>query len=196
MTSPELPTALTTARLRLRRPRPEDADAMLDRWLGDAEATRFMLFAPYAKDDRAGVDAFLAMMLRNWDEGRGHRLWLIERDADPRPIGALGVTPDAATATNHAFLIGYILARDVWGHGYTTEALAGMTERLFERPATWRVWAPTHVANAASQRVLAKAGFTREATLRRHLVFPAFGPEPQDCSLWSRSRDDLARSSP
>lgn len=184
----ELPAALETARLSLRRVRVEDAAAVLARWASDPDATRYMLFPTYAADDVSGVEAFLATCVRNWEEGFGHRPWaMCLRPSEASPIGLVGVTRLAT----HAWEVGYILGRRWWGQGYVTEAVRGVVAHLFADPAVWRVMAPTHIDNTASQRVLAKSGFSREATLRRYLVFPNLGKEPQDCSLWAMTRDDL-----
>lgn len=188
-THDRLPRTLETRRLRLRQPTLSDARALIDRWAGDPDVTRYLLFPTYARDDIAAADSFLSMCLENWERGTGHRPWVIcERGGAGDAIGMLGVTPGAGP---HAWEVGYVLGRAWWGLGYATELVRAVTEMLMSDPRVWRVFAPTHVDNAASQRVLAKAGFTREATLRRHFVFPAFGAVPQDCSQWSFTRDDM-----
>jgi RimJ/RimL family protein N-acetyltransferase len=147
-----------------------------------------MLFATYTPDDVASAEAFLSHCESNWDAGSGHRPWVMTmRDADDGPIGMLGVTRHSQP---HAWEVGYILGRPWWGRGYVTEAVRVVVDLLFADPRVWRVTAPTHVDNAGSQRVLAKAGFSREATMRRYLRFPNLAEAPQDCSMWVITRDD------
>lgn len=184
-----LPHTLDTARLHLRQPRLSDARMLIDNWAGDPEATRYVLFPTYAPDALPLAETFLSACISNWESGTGHRPWVIvERDSPEVALGMFGVSPGSGL---HAWEIGYILGRRWWGKGLASEIVSPITALLLSDPHVWRVFAPTHIDNAASQRVLAKCGFTREATLRRAFVFPAFGPEPQDCSLWSRTRDDL-----
>lgn len=187
-----LPRTLDTARLHLRQPRLSDARMLIDNWAGDPEVARYMLFATYAPDALSLADSFLGMCISNWQGGTGHRPWVIsERAAPDIAIGMFGVSPGSGP---HAWEVGYVLGRRWWDKGYASELVRAVTAALFSDSRVWRVFAPTHVDNVASQRVLEKCGFSREATLRRYLVFPAFGSEPQDCSLWSRTRDDLALS--
>jgi len=192
MSTLALPHSLDTARLHLRQPRLSDARMLIDHWAGDPEVARYMLFAVYPPDATALAESFLGACMSNWEHGVGHRPWVIsERAAPAIAIGMFGVSPGSGP---HAWEVGYVLGRRWWGRGYASELVGAVTAILFSDPQVWRVFAPTHIDNAASQRVLAKCGFTREATLRRYFVFPAFGPEPQDCSLWSRTRDELVLS--
>jgi RimJ/RimL family protein N-acetyltransferase len=191
-TADTLPQTIETPRLRLRLPTLDDATPLVQRWASDPACTRYVLFATYAPDDRALAEQFLGMCVGNWAAGKGHRPWVIcERDGDDVPIGMIGITPSQGP---HSWEVGYIVGRAWWGRGFVTEAVHAVVNRLFDDPRVWRVFAPTHIDNAASQRVLAKAGFTREATLRRAFVFTNLASEPQDCSLWAITRDDRLRT--
>jgi len=55
----------------------------------------------------------------------------------------------------------YTLARAAWGRGYATEAATAILEWGFEALGLERVVAVADPANAASRRVLAKAGMRR-----------------------------------
>jgi RimJ/RimL family protein N-acetyltransferase len=66
--------------------------------------------------------------------------------------------------------IGYWLGKAFWQRGIMTAALRAMTAYGFERFALTRIYAVPFTANAASQRVLEKAGYTREGTLRRSAI--------------------------
>jgi ribosomal-protein-alanine N-acetyltransferase len=63
--------------------------------------------------------------------------------------------------------IGYDIVRSERGKGYGTEAVQLMVDYLFLSKDAVRIQAFTDVRNKASQRVLEKAGFKREGTLRR-----------------------------
>lgn len=195
VTIDDLPATLTSARLRLRLPSLGDARALVDGWVCDTEATRFMLFPTYAPGDVAAVEAFLATCIAAWQRRSGHRPWVVCRadDESDTPIGMLGVTPGHGPGGSE---IGYIFRRASWGQGFASEAVRAVVAVLVGQLGAWRVFATTHVDNRGSQGVLAKAGFTREGTLRRYHVFPnawpGATPEPADCTLWSFTRDDLA----
>jgi len=63
--------------------------------------------------------------------------------------------------------IGYDVVRSERGQGYGTEAVQLMVDYLFLSKDVARIQAFTDVRNRASQRVLEKAGFRREGTLRK-----------------------------
>ena len=58
--------------------------------------------------------------------------------------------------------IGYLFAEESWGRGYAPEMLRGLAE-ILDRPA--RLLAGVEADNAASARVLEKAGFAQDAHL-------------------------------
>jgi ribosomal-protein-alanine N-acetyltransferase len=63
--------------------------------------------------------------------------------------------------------IGYALVPSERGKGYCTEAAQLMVDYLFLSMDVSRIQATTSIKNKGSQRVLEKAGFTREGTIRR-----------------------------
>jgi ribosomal-protein-alanine N-acetyltransferase len=66
--------------------------------------------------------------------------------------------------------IGYWLAEPFWGRGITTEALAAVTRHAIAVHTLTRVYALPFAWNAASCRVLEKAGYVLEARLRRSAI--------------------------
>ncbi|KAI1276657.1 acetyltransferase [Xylaria sp. FL0933] len=63
--------------------------------------------------------------------------------------------------------LGYWLARKFWGRGIITEAVRDLTRWAFANvPDLLRIEASVFEPNKASQRVLEKAGFTKEGTRR------------------------------
>jgi RimJ/RimL family protein N-acetyltransferase len=63
--------------------------------------------------------------------------------------------------------IGYTILPGERGKGYCTEAVNVMVDYLFLSKDMMRIQATTDTRNLASQRVLEKAGFRREGTLRK-----------------------------
>lgn len=66
--------------------------------------------------------------------------------------------------------IGYWLGESYWGRGIATEALAAVTRYAIERHGLTRLFAVPFAYNAASCRVLEKAGYVLEARLRRSAI--------------------------
>lgn len=64
--------------------------------------------------------------------------------------------------------VGYWLTPDAWGNGYATDAVRTLTEYAFQERRFHRVYAKVFAGNEGSQRVLEKAGFKREGTMRDH----------------------------
>jgi [ribosomal protein S5]-alanine N-acetyltransferase len=68
-----------------------------------------------------------------------------------------------------------VLARQAWGVGFASEALAAMVG-MAESCGVQRLYAVCHHEHRASARVLEKGGFTLEGTLRRYAEFPNLAP--------------------
>jgi RimJ/RimL family protein N-acetyltransferase len=82
--------------------------------------------------------------------------WAVQRTSDGAHVGKLDVCLDpASTATN----VGYIFFPAFWGQGLATEAVVAVVEHLIAFGVT-RLVATVTVGNAASARVLTRAGFT------------------------------------
>ncbi len=66
--------------------------------------------------------------------------------------------------------MGYWLSEEFWGRGIATRAVAAMSDWALDNYHLSRVFAMAFVHNAGSIRVLEKAGFEREALLRRSAI--------------------------
>jgi RimJ/RimL family protein N-acetyltransferase len=60
--------------------------------------------------------------------------------------------------------VGYWIARELWGRGIASAALAALVSELPERP----LWGSTAADNLGSQRVLQRIGFVFDRTERSH----------------------------
>jgi RimJ/RimL family protein N-acetyltransferase len=133
-------------------------------------------------------------------QANDRRVWLGLRDAFPHPYSvddgrafiarALAMSPRTffaiEVAGGVAGGIGYVLHDDVervgaevgywlghgfWGRGIMTRVLPLVTRHAFsEHPELTRLYAVPFSVNAASARVLEKAGFVREGVLRRSAI--------------------------
>jgi RimJ/RimL family protein N-acetyltransferase len=66
--------------------------------------------------------------------------------------------------------MGYWLSEDHWGHGIATRAVAAMSDWAFDNYKLTRVYAMAFAHNAASIRVLEKAGFEHEGVMRKSAI--------------------------
>ncbi len=95
--------------------------------------------------------------------------WAIEVDAEL--AGGIGLTPGMLEHAGST-MIGYWLGKRFWGRGLAGDALRTLTEHVFatDRLRPRRMWANVMSTNAASARVLERAGYVHEATLRHSIV--------------------------
>lgn len=66
--------------------------------------------------------------------------------------------------------LGYYIAEEYWGKGIATNAVKQACDFLFANTDIVRIFAESFSFNAASCRVLEKAGFAYEGTLRKNAV--------------------------
>jgi RimJ/RimL family protein N-acetyltransferase len=88
---------------------------------------------------------------------------------DDEAVGSIGFVlhPDVERVSAE---IGYWLAEPFWGRGIVTDALAAVTKYALDTHQLTRIYAVPFASNAASCRVLEKAGYVLEARLRRSAV--------------------------
>ena len=90
-------------------------------------------------------------------------------EVDGRAVGGIGfVLHDDVERVSAE--IGYWLGEAYWGRGIMTEAVTAMTRYAIETHALTRVFAVPYEWNAASLRVLEKAGYVCEGRMRRSAI--------------------------
>jgi RimJ/RimL family protein N-acetyltransferase len=171
------PKILQTERLRLRKPKLADAEAIFREYASDPEVTRYVSWR--AHQTIAETREYMRVCLSAWDVGKAFQ-WVIERKEDGQLMGMI-----AARVQAHRWELGYVLARRYWGHGYMTESVKGLIDWAFKDADVFRVWAVCDVENLASARVMERAGMQREGVLRRWSVHPNISPEPRDSYCYS-----------
>lgn len=82
------------------------------------------------------------------------------------PSGALTWRRHDTAPASHCWVLGIALVPEARGHGYGTQAHRLVVRYLFAHTTVNRIEAATETGNLAEQRVLEKAGFTREGVLR------------------------------
>lgn len=117
---------------------------------------------PYTEEDGA---AFISDML-SADE---NETFAFAITVDGKVIGSIGVFRQRNIHRQTAEL-GYYIAEEHWGKGIMTEAVKQICEYVFGKSDIIRIYAEPFAYNAASCRVLEKAGFQYEGTLRNNAV--------------------------
>lgn len=84
---------------------------------------------------------------------------------DDKVIGSIGVFRQENIHRRTAEL-GYYIAENYWGKGIMTEAVKQICEYVFNNSDIIRIYAEPFAHNTASCRVLEKAGFKFEGTLK------------------------------
>jgi RimJ/RimL family protein N-acetyltransferase len=172
-----------TRRLRLRRPRLEDAQAAFESYASDAEITRYLTWNAHTSPSQ--TREHFQQVIDAWDLRMGHRAWLMERQADGALLGTIG-----CTVYFHRVEIGFALGSRFWGQGYMPEALTRVCEAAFDDERIFRVQALCDEENARSSRVMEKAGMKLEGRLRSYGYHPNRSDVPRDCLMYSLVRGD------
>jgi len=157
---------LSTARLRLRAPRPEDAPAVFE-FKSDPEVT-----GPYAAEPHRSLEqsaSWVAARLDNYRH-RDSNLWIVADAREDRAIGSACLwhfETDRRCAE-----LGYEIGRPHWGRGLATEAAAEVVRFGFTEMDLHRIEACPLAGNVASHRLLRHLGFSLEGTLRERVGRP------------------------
>lgn len=143
--------------------RESDADTLV-RALNDVrvlENLRDGLPSPYTRSD---AREFISYMLTSGEGAYGFAI----ADGD-KCAGSIAVTRGVNI---HRFTgeLGYYVVPECWGRGLATNAVREICDHVFAHTDLIRIYAEPFADNAASCRVLEKAGFTFEGTLRANAV--------------------------
>lgn len=146
-------TILDTDRLRLRRPRPEDAAAM-HAILSDAAAMRYWSSLPHT--ELAQSEAWIADTIKALEAGECDDFF-VERAGTV--IGKAGLW--------NGDEIGFLFAPAIWGQGYAREALSAVIERAFRTRGLAQIRADVDPRNERSLGLLTRLGFRETGRAER-----------------------------
>jgi len=146
---------IETDRLRFRPPRLADAEPLFV-FLGDPTAMRFTHVQPSLRACRRHIAAYERQRARI-----GCAPWAIIEKAGGGIVGWGGLYEDPF-ARGWGVEIGYHFAPSAWGRGYATELAMLCLEVARQQLRLEMLTAFAHPDNAASRRVLEKAGFAVE----------------------------------
>ena len=195
---------LETQRLWLRWPRISDA-AAIHRFCSLWEVARFTARIPHPYPP-GSAERFIYAARQGNASGRELTLVVTPTKGRRDAIGSISLEKRGADR----LALGFVLAPEVWGKGFATEAAQAMIEAGFGLTPAVEILASVQVENAASRSVLEKCGFAhlgtgRKARRRAEAWFPATasawaarrGPRAPRCATrrppaWRPPRDELA----
>lgn len=117
---------------------------------------------PYTQAD---AEAFISEMLKADPE----QVFAFAIAVEGRVAGSIGIYRCENVHARTAEL-GYYLGEAYWGRGIMTRAVQEACRRVFAKTDILRIFAEPFAYNTASCRVLEKAGFQLEGTLRSNAV--------------------------
>lgn len=153
-------TTFTTARLAMRRFRPEDADDLFE-YLSDPQIYRF---EPGEPIDRVQADQRAVEMAASPD------FWAVELAGAGKVIGQI-YFQQIEPAGHMTCELGYILNPAFQRQGYGSEAAGALVQHALTAGGMHRVVAHCNPENCASWKLLEKIGFRREGLLRQNVFF-------------------------
>lgn len=160
------PPLIETERLVLRGREPSDV-AETFRYASDPEVTPYMAWDRHVtlEDSWHYLNELVA------ENYRARELdYALALRSDPDTlIGGVGVF---TSRPDHGVMeLGYVLAREHWGHGYMPEALRALVRFTFATTGTQRIFAPIFAENDKSRRCAVKSGLHFEGVLRSSIEY-------------------------
>jgi len=158
----ELPV-IETERLYLRKLNADDIDDIF-RYASDDEVSRYLIWKTHKtkEDTKLFIDATLASYAAG-EPGT----WGIQLKSPECIIGTIGL--HAWKMESSCIDIGYVIGKEYWNKGITTEALKAVIGFVFENTDINRIQAQHFFDNAPSGRVMEKCGMQFEGILRDYI---------------------------
>ena len=119
---------------------------------------------PYPYTEQDGVDYISAMLSADENDTFAFAITV-----EGKVIGSIGVFRQGNIHRQTAE-IGYYISEEYWGKGIMTEAIKQTCNYVFDKSDIIRIYAEPFAYNVASCKVLEKAGFQYEGTLRKNAV--------------------------
>lgn len=137
---------------------------------------------PYPYTEQDGKE-YISLMLDADDKNT----FAFAVTADGKVIGSIGAFRQDNIHRQTAEL-GYYIAEEYWGKGIMTEAVKQLCDYVFTHTDIIRIYAEPFSYNIGSCRVLEKAGFKYEGTLRSNAVKNG---NVLDMKIYSKLKTDM-----
>ena len=147
--------SITTARLTLRHPKPNDAPA-ITRAINDWEVVRWLSRVPYPYRQTDAAE-FIDRSEIAWIERNACHFVIILKS---EIVGGIGLERHS----NSLFELGYWITRQHWSKSIATEAVSAIIDFAHEQLTASGITASCHEENQRSEKVLLKTNFSRIGT--------------------------------
>lgn len=173
---------LETERLILRKVTKEDIEDMY-LYGSDEEVSKYVTWNTH--ETIADTKGFVEFVLNKY-ENKQVSPWGIEYKENRKFIGTIDFV---WWQPNHKIAeIGYVISKDYWGKGLTTEVAKELVKFGFEEMDLVRVQARCDVENIASARVMEKVGMTFEGIIRKGIFVKG---EHRDLKMYSILKEEF-----
>ena len=153
-------------RIYLKNLNPNNISAGYIDWMNDYEITKYLEVRFNSPITENAISQFIAEN-NSSQENYLFGIFLIEND---QHIGNIRISN--IDYNHYRADLGYIIGeKKIWGKGFGTEAIELSTQFCKSFLGLKKIMAGCYDINTASQRVLVKAGFEKEAIFRNHVEF-------------------------
>lgn len=177
MKAPRVKKDFTTARLKIRKIVPTDVPAIFETYASVPAATKYISWLTHQSTEK-DTQPFVDYAMQAWNAGTDFTYIITTHGGEV--LGSVGFINERGRVS-----FGYILGPPHWGQGYVVEALNAMLPWYAVQEWVYRLWACCDVENAASKRVLEKAGLVLEGTVGNWVVFPNQKFRAKDCYFFN-----------
>lgn len=129
-------------------------------WATDDEVTKYMMWNSY--NSRSEAESFFVDVVEKHP-------WFKAICLGKKTVGSITLDKGKGVHSCKAEL-GYVIARQYWGKGWTTQAIKLAIETGFEDLNIERIEAYVDPTNIGSQKVLEKNGFIQEGLLKNYVI--------------------------
>lgn len=158
---------IKTDRLILRPPRPSDAQAVAAS-IGEWDVANNLSAVPYPYS-LGDAHYWINSSVQDHATGAAFNMLIqLKSPADQPIIGCIGLEEQENIPEGPEF--GYWLAKEHWGHGYTTEAAAAIRDHAFGVLGYDLLMSGALVDNTASLNILRKLGFVGQRVIKRYFL--------------------------
>ena len=137
---------------------------------------------PYPYTEQDGKEFISAMLAANENDTFAFAITV-----NGKVIGSIGAFRQT-NIHNKTAELGYYIAEEYWGKGIMTEAVKQLCDYVFSHTDIIRIYAEPFSYNIGSCRVLEKAGFQYEGTLRSNALKNG---NVLDMKMYSKLKTDL-----
>lgn len=153
---------IKTEQLILRRFTLDDVQKVFDTWTSDKEVSKYARQQSHISVDETKI---YINDLINLYPNNNYYYWAIVLTDSNTPIGRINIT--GINEPIESICVSFMIGREWWNRGYTTEALSAIVRFFFEEVGANRIEGRNDVQNPSSEKVMIKCGFQYEGLLRQ-----------------------------